>query len=78
MAAVRPGGKVVFVDYHRPHAFHPLRPIMQAVFHLLEPFAPSLLDQPIETLSPRGAEFSWSKRTVFGGLYQQAVAVREH
>lgn len=76
LAAVRPGGKAVFVDYHRPHAWHPLRPVMRAVFHLLEPFAPSLLDQSIETLSPRGKEFAWSKRTLFGGLYQHVVAIR--
>ncbi|MHA1548987.1 MAG: rhodoquinone biosynthesis methyltransferase RquA, partial [Alphaproteobacteria bacterium] len=37
LASVVPGGRVVFVDYHRPHFAHPLRPIMSVVFNALEP-----------------------------------------
>jgi len=76
LGAVRPGGKVVFVDYHRAHRWHPLRPIMAQVFRWLEPYAPSLLEVAIESLTPRAAGFEWQKTTVFGGLYQQVVAVR--
>lgn len=74
--AVEPGGKIVFVDYHRPRAWHPLRPIMALVFRYLEPFANSLLDESIETLVPETAAFTWHKETVFGGLYQKVVGVR--
>lgn len=76
LAAVRPGGKVVFVDYHRPGRGHPLAPVMNLVFRWLEPFAPSLLGQSLAELSPRAGQFDWHKRTVFGGLYQHVVAVR--
>ncbi len=76
LAAVRPGGKVVFVDYHRPRRWHPLRPVMAQVFRWLEPYADSLLDAPIESLSPSAGEFEWRKTTSFGGLYQHVVAIR--
>lgn len=76
LGAVRPGGKVVFVDYHRMARWHPLRPIMAFVFRRLEPFANSLLDLDITTLSPRGGAFTWTKTTCFGGLYQKVVGVR--
>lgn len=76
LAAVQAGGKIVFVDYHRTRSWHPLRPIMAQVFRWLEPFAPSLLDADIATLSPLGEAFTWKKTTVFGGLYQKLVGVR--
>lgn len=76
LAAVRPGGKIVFVDYHRMRPWHPLRPVMAQVFRRLEPFAESLLDADIRLLSPRGDEFEWTKTTCFGGLYQKLVGVR--
>lgn len=77
LAAVEPGGKALFVDYHRPHRWHPLRPVMNLIFRWLEPYAPSLLDVPIESLSARSADFTWKRHSVFGGLYQHVVAVRK-
>lgn len=77
LAAVEPGGKALFVDYHRPRRWHPLGPVMNLVFRWLEPFAPSLLDVPIESLSARAGEFTWQRHTVFGGLYQHVVATRK-
>jgi len=44
LGVVRPGGKVVFVDYHRPHPAHPLRLVMQFVFAWLEPFRLDVVD----------------------------------
>ena len=76
MGGVRPGGKIVFVDYHRTVAWHPLRPIMALVFRWLEPYAPSLLDVDIAALSKFAADFEWKKTTCFGGLYQKLVGVR--
>jgi hypothetical protein len=39
LGLVRRGGKVIFTDYHRPHRWHPLKPVMKRVFAWLEPFA---------------------------------------
>jgi SAM-dependent methyltransferase len=74
LAAVRPGGKVVFVDYHRPVRWHPLRPVMAAVFRWLEPFAAGLVSRSIMEFADRAQEFDWRKQTRFGGLYQVVVA----
>lgn len=74
---VRPGGKIVFLDYHKTVWWHPLRPAMGFIFRTLEPYALSLTKQNIETLCPEtAAEFTWNKRTLFGGLYQIVVGIR--
>lgn len=77
LASVEPGGKALFVDYHRPRRWHPLGPVMNLVFRWLEPYAPSLLDVAIESLSARSSDFSWKRHTAFGGLYQHVVATRK-
>lgn len=76
LAAVPPGGRIVFVDYHRPRRWHPLGPVMALVFRYLEPYAPSLLAEEISELCPDGAEFEWRHAWMFGGLYQKVVGVR--
>lgn len=76
LAAVRPGGRIVFVDYHRPRGWHPLRPVMSLVFRRFEPYAKSLFGAAIESRSARSAGFEWTKTTCFGGLYQKLVGTR--
>jgi ubiquinone/menaquinone biosynthesis C-methylase UbiE len=74
---VQPGGQAIFVDYHRPHGWHPLKPLMRRIFQWLEPFALSLWSQEIQALAGSvGASFRWSKRTRFGGMYQTVIAER--
>lgn len=76
LGSVRRGGKVVFVDYHRPSALHPLRPVMAAVFGALEPFAAALWARELRTYASKGDAFAWHKETFFGGMYQKVVAER--
>jgi SAM-dependent methyltransferase len=76
LSSVKPGGRVVFVDYHRPRPLHPLRAIMSLVFRWLEPFAPSLWERDIASYARRAEDFVWHKETFFGGLYQKVVAIR--
>jgi SAM-dependent methyltransferase len=76
LASVRPGGKVVFVDYHRPVRWHPLRPVMTAVFRWLEPYAEGLLSRSIMEFAARPQDYLWRKETQFGGLYQKVVVRR--
>jgi len=70
------GGKAVFVDYHKPGRFHPLRGVMNLIWRKLEPFAIELLETEIRTLADDSAAFTWSKQTFFGGLYQKVVVTR--
>lgn len=73
LAQVPPGGRAVFVDYHRPARWHPLRPVMNWVFRRFEPFAQDFIRDDIRASAPT---FDWHKTTYFGGLYQKLVAVR--
>ncbi|MFW5833793.1 MAG: rhodoquinone biosynthesis methyltransferase RquA [Pseudomonadota bacterium] len=75
LASVVPGGKVVFVDYHRPRGWHPLKPVMSVVFDTLEPFAKGLWHHEVRDMARHEDRFTWSKTTYFGGLYQKVVAV---
>jgi SAM-dependent methyltransferase len=76
LGSLRPGGKAVFVDYHAPRRWHPLRGVMSLVFRWLEPFASALWRREIASYATRAGDFAWGKRTYFGGLYQKTVAVR--
>lgn len=77
MRVVRPGGKIVIVDYHLPARWHPLRLLMTGVFRKLEPYAMDLWDNEVEAfLPPDVRPASITKQTYYGGLYQKLVVVR--
>ena len=76
LSAVGPRGKAVFVDYARPARWHPMRPVIAAVFALLEPYAAAMWDTPIDALASHPQGFSWQRKTHFGGLYQIVIAER--
>jgi len=71
-----PGGKVVFVDYHKPRWWHPLKLITSLVFDTLEPFAKGLWRNEIKDFAANPEQFSWRKETLFAGLFQKVVATR--
>jgi ubiquinone/menaquinone biosynthesis C-methylase UbiE len=74
---VKPGGRIVLVDYHRPHCWHPLRRAIRAVLRRLEPFALDLWQSELTEFLPAGIGLTqMSKQTCFGGLYQKVVLVR--
>jgi SAM-dependent methyltransferase len=76
LEAVRPNGKIVFVDYHQPARWHPLRPVMAAVFRWLEPYAEGLVSRSIMEFAARPQDYLWRKETRFGALYQKVVVQR--
>ena len=76
LESVRPGGKLVFVDYHKPHWAHPLKLITSLVFDTLEPYAKGLWREEIAVIAGNDARFEWRKETYFGGLFQKVVATR--
>ena len=75
--SVRPGGKVVFVDYHKPRWAHPLKIITSLIFDKLEPYAKGLWRKEIAAFAGNDVRFAWHKETYFGDLYQKVVATRE-
>lgn len=76
LARVHPGGKVVFVDYHQPARWHPLRGLMRSLLGWLEPFAESLWHHEITEFASAPCNYRWEKQTLFGRLYQKTVAYR--
>lgn len=75
LRVVKPGGKVVIVDYHRPHWWNGLRAAMWPILKGLEPFALDMWRQPVESWLPDGG---WESATELfcGGLYQKTVLKR--
>jgi len=72
--AVKPGGKVVFVDYHRPRRSNPFRYVMASIFKALEPYAMDLWQRELQAWFPADvAVRSVEKQTYFGDLYQKVV-----
>jgi ubiquinone/menaquinone biosynthesis C-methylase UbiE len=77
MRVLKPGGRMVIVDYHRPAKLHPLRPLMRQIFRHLEPYAMDLWGNEVETFLPAGiVPAAIEKKTYFGGLYQKLVLTR--
>jgi ubiquinone/menaquinone biosynthesis C-methylase UbiE len=71
---LKPGGKMVIVDYHLPHRLHPLRYLFRPVLRILEPFALDLWRHDLvkwlpESIRPEQIR----KETFYGGLYQKLV-----
>lgn len=73
---VRPGGKLIFIDYHKPHWAHPLKGITSFVFDTLEPFAKGMWRREIRDFAEQPELFRWRKQTFFGKLFQKVVAER--
>ena len=77
LRVTKPGGKIVFVDYHRPKASSPFRYIMVPILTTLEPFAMDLWRGEIADWLPADHQPAQiEKRTYFGGLYQKVLITR--
>ena len=76
LRVVKPGGKVIVVDYARPRWWHPLRYLFPVLLAKLEPFALDLWREEISSWMPRSCGANVHKRLFFGGLYQLVVSWR--
>ncbi len=75
LRVMRPGGKLIIVDYHKPHALNPIKWVMIPILKLLEPFALGLWQRDISDYltDTQKSRFSIEKSAHFGGLYQRVV-----
>ncbi len=78
LRVTKPGGKLIFVDYHKPRAWSPFRYLMVPVLTTLEPFAMDVWNNEIASWLPDGAAVAkLEKKTYFGGLYQKVVMTKK-
>jgi ubiquinone/menaquinone biosynthesis C-methylase UbiE len=78
LRVTKPGGKLIFVDYHKPKAWSPFRYLMVPVLTTLEPFAMDVWNNEISSWLPEGAAVAkLEKKTYFGGLYQKVVLIKK-
>ncbi len=77
LRVVKPGGRIVIIDYARPRWWNPMRYLFRPLLHSLEPFALELWRSEIATWLPHPwATLQLSRRSFFGGLYQQITLER--
>jgi len=80
LRSVKKGGTVVWVEYHGPpYWYNPTRYFMPFVFRWLEPFALRMWESEIESFADEELkkQFTWSKKTIGGNLYQVVVATHK-
>ena len=75
--ALKDGGSAVFIDYHNPVFWHPLRYWVRMYNRLYHPFAEKLWDREIDTFAKNKTDFVWLKSLFFGGMFQKVVAVKK-
>jgi ubiquinone/menaquinone biosynthesis C-methylase UbiE len=76
LRVVKPGGRIVIIDYARPRWWNPLRYLWGPVLARLEPFALDLWRHEIAAWLPDSLRLASSKERLFGGLYQKIVMTR--
>ena len=78
LRVTKPGGTLIFVDYHKPRAWSPFRYLMVPILTTLEPFAMDVWNNEIASWLPEGAAIAKvEKKTYFGGLYQKVVFTKK-
>ena len=73
---LKPGGKLVVVDYHRPSSRSPLWGPMRALLARLEPFALDLWRHEIGIWMPHAPALTMRQTLFCGGLYQMLECTR--
>ncbi len=73
---VKPGGRIVIVDFGRPRWWHPLRYLWRPILAKLEPFALDLWREAIGTWIPAGDATHIESQAFFGGFYRMTTFTR--
>lgn len=78
LRVLKPGGKLVIVDYAKPRLWHPARWIWYPIIGRLEPFAKELWSNDLRVFMPEAWRNAKMQRSsYFGGLYQKVVLEKD-
>ena len=77
LEALKDGGSAIFIDYHRPVFWHPLRYFVRMYNRLKHPFVEKLWDKEIDTYAKNKTDYNWLKSLFFGGMFQKVVATKK-
>ncbi|MEN9772498.1 MAG: hypothetical protein RJA58_1141 [Pseudomonadota bacterium] len=74
---LRPGGRLIVLDYSMPQWWNPMRYFWKPILKRLEPFAGDLFDQGLMAWLPQQPDLVIEKnQSCFGGLFQLVVMKR--
>jgi ubiquinone/menaquinone biosynthesis C-methylase UbiE len=77
LRVLKPGGKLVIVDFHKPTSLNPFRYLYPPFFRVFEPFALDIWRESIEEWLPKDfVPTAITKETMFGGIYQKVVILK--
>lgn len=74
---LRPGGRLIVLDYSMPRWWNPMRYLWKPILKRLEPFAGDLFDRGLMAWLPKQPDLVIEKnQSCFGGLFQLVVMRR--
>ena len=77
---LKPGGKAIFIDWHRPKFWHPLGWIVKMYNRLHRPFVEDFcsvsIKNSVSLTENNFEEFTWRQKLYFGGMFQKVVVTR--
>ncbi len=72
-----PGGKAIFIDWHKPSKLHPLYLPTKLYNRLHHPFVEQLWNCSIQDMSTNNSKaYKWKTETFFGGMFQKTTVLR--
>lgn len=76
LRVLKPGGKIVVIDYAHPAWWHPARFTTIPLYSLLKPPAVEVWKHGLPSVLSEMAGSEWRKESYFGGLFQKFVRVK--
>lgn len=74
---LKPGGKLIIVDYGAPAWWHPARCTTLPLYRRLKPYAVEVWKRGLPAVIPEQmAGHQWQTSTYFGGLFQKFVTIK--
>lgn len=76
LRVLKPGGKLVVIDYANPVWWHPARFTSIPVYSQLKPYAVEVWKRGLQKVLPEMAGNNWRRESYFGNLFQKLVRVK--